>query len=593
MIQDGVTASIIPANNPGVQQCGGGSCPIPTQTASSVCNPYNWFYYDSKYGVKITSAQTDKAEYHPGNPVTITGTVQLLRQDLYVNECGEIGALDPVQDNAALVKVGVTGQFGGTITNTGGSFTAKVNVPETAESSTVTYTVTASYSSAHDSREVSFEVKPYTPSLAVAMSDGSFVYPGDQCTVSGSGWAPNGEVTLNYGSLSDEATAPVDGSGTFNAPSITVPPDTDEGDSYTVTATESLLTAKGTIVVKWHQLSVSLVVSPASAKQGDNATISGTVVDNEGKGVEASVSFLCDGLPEPSALTTDASGHFSTEIAIPNDAEVRAHAIKVYAGKTGGYKDASASASLQVVERPVPTATAVGLAAGAAGLGAAGATAVGLSSGTSSEPGQDDANKSRKKTNQFRIRILAGGDVGVGLVGGQNVNVQIQEWDDNAPGAEPGETGNWGRMTTYHFLGAGWNVGVGFNRFVKVQTEEVTTITGMGWARAGGPIPGQTATKAIEVVMKDAQDTGIPGGSARGTSDWRNFTTTNLHSLEDFGGMGNVTKGPSVTLGFKQYNFTSTHLTFGNGESVNLPGGLVTRLGLNVSLAQCQTGKWW
>ena len=554
MIQGGVTASIIPANNPGVQQCGGGSCPIPTQTASSVCNPYNWFYYDSKYGVKITSAETDKAEYHPGDPVTITGTVQLLRQDFYVNECGELGSLDPVEDNAGLVKMVVTGQFGGTITNKGGSFSAKVNVPETAESGPITYTVTASYSSAHDSRDVSFEVKPYTPSLAVAMSDGSFVYPGGQCTVSGSGWAPNGEVTLNYGSLGAESTAPVGGAGTFNAPSITVPSDADEGDSYTVTATEALLTAKGTIVVKWHQLSVSLVVSPASAKQGDNATISGTVVDNEGKGVEASVSFLCDGLPEPSALTTDASGHFSTQIAIPNDAEVRAHAIKVYAGKTGGYKDASTSASLQVVERPVPVVTAVGLAAGAAGLGAA-ATAAGLSSRTGSEPGQDDANKPRKKTQYFRARILKGQNLGVGLVGFQSVDVEIQEWDDAMPNPKPGEIGDWGDKTTYHFTGIGWNVGVGYN--VRV-----------GAGNVGGTVRGE------------------PSG-------WQDFNTTKLHSLEDFGGTGNVTKGPSVTIVFKQYNFMSTHVTFGNGESVNLPGGLGTTYGLNVNLFQCQSGRWW
>lgn len=379
VIQGGVNASIIPANNPGVQQCGGGGCPVPTTTGGGGCNPYNWMYVDSTYGVKILSADTDKPAYNPGETVTITGTLEAMHQDMYVNECGEYGSTDPVQDNAGLVKLGLSGAYGGTIANEGGSFTATVNLPLTAESGAVTYTVIATYESANDQRDVTFEVNAFTPSLSVAMSHGTFVYPGETFTVSGSGWAPNGMVSLDYGSLSSGAQVAVSSSGTFTAPSIAVPSDAAE-DSYTVTGTEAPnLEASASVPVQWRQLVIALNPTPI-VQQGDNVPISGTVKDNEGKSVEGvTVSFEVNVLSSPSSTSTDASGQFSASMTVPSDAKAQTYGIAVTAEKTPGYKSASASVNLQVTERPpFPNLTDVGVAvAGAAGGAAGGLVATG------------------------------------------------------------------------------------------------------------------------------------------------------------------------------------------------------------------------
>jgi hypothetical protein len=377
VIHAGVNASIIPVNNnPGIQQCGGGSCPVPTQTAGGGggCNPDNWYYYGAQYEVKILSADSDKPAYHPGEPVTITGTVELIHQDYWQNECGELGAQSPVEDNAGQVQMGLTGQFGGDITNDGGSFTGKVNVPADAEAGQVTYTVTASYSSASDSMEVSFKVTEFSPILTVVMDHGSFVYPSGEFTVSGSDWAPNGIVTLDYLSLGTQASVTVGPSGTFTAPSITVPSDAAE-DSYNLIGKEAPnLEAFGSVTVQWRNLIITETFSPPSVQQGDTASISGTVTDNEGKPVAGvTVTFAAVGLPPPASTTTGPSGGFSTDITVPSDAVATSHAITAMAEKTPGYRHATAERSLEVSERPpLPdlTGTVVATAGAAAGLGA-------------------------------------------------------------------------------------------------------------------------------------------------------------------------------------------------------------------------------
>lgn len=270
--------------------------------------------------------------------------------------------------------MGLTGPFGGTITNDGGSFTGKTSVPVTANAGQVTYTVTASYSSASDSMDVSFEVTVFTPSLDVAMDHGSFVYPGGQFTMSGTGWMPDGTVTLDYGELDSAATATVDSSGAFTAPSITVPSDQAEGP-YPVIATESPnLENSGTVTVQWRNLIITETFSPPSVQQGDTTSISGTVTDNEGKPVAgATVTFAAVGLPPPPSTTTSPSGGFSTDITVPSDAVATSHSITAMAEKTPGYKTETAEGSLEVVERPpLPdlTGTVVATAGAAAGLGA-------------------------------------------------------------------------------------------------------------------------------------------------------------------------------------------------------------------------------
>jgi len=376
VIHGGVAASMIPASNPE-------DIPPPNPTITSVCNPYVIWLAESDYTVQISSPQVDKLKYHPGDVVTITGTVQLQRTDILVNDCGEISEQSPASDDAGKVKMGITGPYGGVITNTGGSFTAKVNVPADADSGTVTYTITASYSSSRKSSEVQFQVETYTPSLSIEMTHGSFAYPGEACKVSGSGWMPNGQVTLSYGKLGTGPPVTVSGSGDFTAPSMTVPQDSDE-TSYPITGTEQPnLNAGGVAcVVKWHQLVIAtLNISPASVQQGTSVAITGSVTDDEGKPVaQAAVSFSVNGgkLSTPSTATTDGSGQFTSSLTVDDNATATSYTILASAQKTGGYRSGSKDGHLIVTVRPPsPSLTGVVVSAVGALVGIAGAALTG------------------------------------------------------------------------------------------------------------------------------------------------------------------------------------------------------------------------
>jgi carboxypeptidase family protein len=248
-----------------------------------------------------------------------------------------------------------------------------MNVPDTANAGPYTVTVTATYGTHSDQRQVPLQVEAFAPSLTVAMSQGSFAYPGDTVTVSGSGWAPNKPVTLDYNvpGVSDTSVT-ADGSGAFTAPSITVPDHTEEG-SYSVKASESPnLEQTASVTVAWRQLLLTFDL-PASTQQGSNITISGTVTDKDGKPVEgAIVSFDTGGLQSASPATTDGSGKFTSSVAVPDDAAAQQYTISATGQKTPGYKSANADRGLQVTIRPTP----LGTIAGEAAIGAAAGTGV-------------------------------------------------------------------------------------------------------------------------------------------------------------------------------------------------------------------------
>ena len=548
VIQGGVTSSVIPASNPGVQQCGGGSCPIPTETGTSVCNPYNWYYYGSEYGVKIISAQADKSEYRPGDVVTITGTVQLTRQDYYANECGEVGSVEPVADDAGKVKVAITGPYDGTINNAGGSLTGNVNLPTTAGASTVTYTVTATYSSASDQRDVSFDVIEFTPSLSVVMSQGSFVYPGETITVSGSGWAPDGTVTLDYGELGSAATVAVDDSGAFSAPALTVASDQSEGP-YPIKGTESPnLESSGTATVQWRQLKLTLSVSLPSVPQGSSVTLSGAVTDNEGKPVPGTtVSLSGGGLPEPSPTTisTDSSGSFNgIIIAVTDKVDPHAYTISATAQKTPGYKAASASAGLVVTcppyaldsSCPLPVTTTTAAAASAV------TTIAGAAAGAASS-GEDKTPKpSSKKYIRFRIRDLPNANAGAIIWAGQLARVELEGYEDTI-----GEYGDW-----------------------DVAKRRTLTLWGAG------------LTAGLEG--------GLPFGFPLWGGDWQEFTTTKVNSLDDFTGFGSTTQifNGSVILGGNG----PWSVTFSNAQTIHFGSGASVGAQFGLMFAQTGWGVW-
>ena len=138
------------------------------------------------------------------------------------------------------------------------------------------------------------------------------------------------------------------------------------------------LEAAGSIRVQWRNLVIAeLSFSPLSLQQGDSSAISGTVTDNDGKPVAGvTISFTAEGLPSPSSTTTDSSGRFSSQVAVPSNAKADSHAITATAEKKPGYIDATAERGLEVTERPpLPDTTNVGVAVAGAVVGTAVAVA--------------------------------------------------------------------------------------------------------------------------------------------------------------------------------------------------------------------------
>jgi len=361
VFQGGVGASSSHVNDYTIVQCGGGGCPTATATGTA-CNPYNWYYYDSAYKVEIVNVDPDRTMYRPGETVEVSGTVRLLRQDSYVNECGEVGTVDPVTADPSHVAVQLAGPFGAKSVgvSSSGSFGTDLIVPDDAESGPITYTVTASYSSSADEKEISFEIETFSPSLQVAPSHTSWfgtpgnVLPGDTVTVSGSGWAPGKDVTLTCSALGLSQTVPVDESGAFTV-DIAIPEGQAEGP-YVIKGNEppNLETSAPPFNVAWRTLTLTLD-TPAPTQLGSTATISGTVTDGDGKTVEgASVTFEpVNGLPAVPGASADASGKFTTAITVPEEAPVQSYTIQGTAKKTPGYKPGSGSATLQVTQRPI------------------------------------------------------------------------------------------------------------------------------------------------------------------------------------------------------------------------------------------------
>jgi len=360
VIQSGVNASILPANNLGVQQCGGGGCPVPTTTGGGGCNPNNWALVGANYEVKILDVETDKPVYLPGEVVTITGTVQLLGQNVYMNECGDVQPGNAVKLSSNLVSITLSGPYGNPNVEKGQDFfSAQVTVPSDAKSGEVTYTVTATYQSVGDEKTVSFNVQTYSPTLVVTPSHsswlgvGGFAYPGDEVAVSGSGWAPDGEVTLTCAELGLSQSVSVGSSGSFTV-SVPVPGGQAEGP-YTITGKElpNLEVPSNPFNVAWRTLTL-ILDTPAPAEQGSTASISGTVTDNDGKAVAGvSVTFAVQGLPAPSGASTDASGKFTSTIKVAEDAPIRSYTIQATAQKAPGYKPGSGSTTLQVTQQPL------------------------------------------------------------------------------------------------------------------------------------------------------------------------------------------------------------------------------------------------
>lgn len=379
VIHGGVTASVIRPLDVAPTGGGGGG--------GGGCNPNNYVLYGTRYTVKILDAETDRGEYAHGDTVTFTGTVQLAAEPVYINDCYQYLVGDAYNADPSVVSVALSGPFGDLpAENSGQYFKAEVTVPLKADAGTVSYHVTATYGSSSDATDVSFKVAEYVPVLTVKTWHG-FVYPGEQFTVSGSNWKPDGDVALDYGGLGS-GTGIVGPSGSFPELTVTVPETQKEGP-YTITGTEEGLEAHSTVVVRWRQLVITITeLDPGpSMQQGDAIGIIGTVTDNEGKPVAGAAMTMTTSRDADLVFNVEeissSTGSFTAAAAARLKASPGTILITVTAQKTPGYLMGTASLTLQVTCRPygldaacpAQIATPGNAATAAAGLTAGVATA--------------------------------------------------------------------------------------------------------------------------------------------------------------------------------------------------------------------------
>ncbi|PZR52140.1 hypothetical protein DNL40_13070 [Xylanimonas oleitrophica] len=187
--------------------------------------------------------------------------------------------------------------------------------------------------------------------------DPSQVAPGEETTVSGSGFAPDSTVTVQ---LTDAAGEPVgepvtvttDASGALTT-RVTVPAGTTPGQYTVVAEDEAGGTAQEVLTVVAAAISPELTVDPGQVAQGGTVTVSGS-----GYTPESTVSVqLTDAAGEPVGtpvtVTTDASGAFTTPLTVPAGAVPGDHTVVGTDLTTG----TPAEAPLTVVAADAPVIT--------------------------------------------------------------------------------------------------------------------------------------------------------------------------------------------------------------------------------------------
>jgi protocatechuate 3,4-dioxygenase beta subunit len=289
--------------------------------------------YDVFTPTLSVSVQMGNGQYNAGDTATFTGNIAL-STGVYGSQFSAV--IDVSVDGSVVGQVPV-----GSDLTFSGSFPISSNMPSGTHVLHAVVSAGACFngSSANTSFTVSESPPTLQPTLQVTVgASGNAGYPGDAGTISGSGWAPNQPVTLNFGGV----TVTADNAGSFTS-SFTISPDAQEG-SYTVTATQGSLTQSAVEVVKWHQLSTTLAAAPAQINPGGTVTFSGTVTREDGQPVDgAVVSITAPDLGISISATTDASGAFTTQADIPKDAAAKIYTVSAIASKTGGYKDSGAA----------------------------------------------------------------------------------------------------------------------------------------------------------------------------------------------------------------------------------------------------------
>ncbi|WP_020018258.1 choice-of-anchor G family protein [Promicromonospora sukumoe] len=228
---------------------------------------------------------------------------------------------DSTVDLEIVSDLGVLYTAGDIPTDEEGGFEHVVTLP--ADSYPTAYVVTGT--DAEDlTAETDLTVLPLEPTLSV---DPSEAFPGDEVTVTGTGYTPSStvglEIVSDLGVLYTAGDIPTDGEGGFEYV-VTLPEDsapTDYVATGTDFSTDVFATDDLVVLDPAAEIDPAITVAPAQVAPGGTTTVTGTGYTPD---ATATVQLTdADGNPvgDPVTVDTDADGGFTTPLVVPEDAE--------------------------------------------------------------------------------------------------------------------------------------------------------------------------------------------------------------------------------------------------------------------------------
>lgn len=355
--------------DPGVQPVQYNPYPPPVPTATfTECDPTQYYLVSTTPQIQILSFSLNKQVFRPGETASFTGSVNVYDTSVYANCDGQsYSNQNPVSPSQAIVEVTILGRTLQLTPSSSGTFAGNANLPFTTSGGTYTATATATFQGASDTKQVSFTVETYTPTLSITyQSAETQAYPGESVALEGDGWIPNMPVLVE---VDDNFNVSTDASGHFSL-QISIPLDNPLAEgNHTVTATQANLVESTTFLVKYRTLLLS-VSGLTSIMQGQNLTLSGNVTTLETHEVVPYSNVTIILMGRSYKLQTDSNGIFKVQILIGTSTGPGTYAIYANATRRGFTSSTRITETIKVLPAPnIPLVAAVivgGSVAGAA-----------------------------------------------------------------------------------------------------------------------------------------------------------------------------------------------------------------------------------
>lgn len=198
-----------------------------------------------------------------------------------------------------------------TTTSRGGAFSAKLTVPAQAASGSVTIVARTSARAIQQH----LLVRPLAPAISASPA---VLLPGTATVIHGTGYLPGSTIhvsipvkLLSGASSTLTAVAVTNGQGAFSV-KVSVPANV-QGGTYTATARGSLSGRSARATLGVTKLAPSIVVAPSALAPGAQTTVTGF-----GFAAGSTITLSISGRALGTA-TTDATGHFSVQVTVPQD----------------------------------------------------------------------------------------------------------------------------------------------------------------------------------------------------------------------------------------------------------------------------------